>query len=175
MYLPMVCFAVLVAQTSRSAPGRPGGLPHLGLAIVAVFMVLGFVRTQVWMTERALWTEAVERAPQKIRPKIQLARALPAAQALELLGRAEALDPKDPAVAAEIGKTLLAEGQADAALSEFGRALALDPHNALYLNNRGVALAALGQAVAARADFERALEIDPNLAEARQNLLKLGP
>ena len=100
---------------------------------------------------------------------------LPAAQALELLGKAEALDPKDPAVAAETGKTLLAEGQADAALSEFGRALALDPHNALYVNNRGVALAALGQTDAARADFERALQIDPHLEQARQNLLKLGP
>ena len=133
------------------------------------------MRTQVWMTERALWTEAVERAPDKIRPKIQLARVLPAAQALELLGKAEALDPKDPAVAAETGKTLLAEGQADAALSEFGRALALDPHNALYVNNRGVALAALGQTDAARADFERALQIDPHLEQARQNLLKLGP
>ena len=175
MYFAMVCFAVVVAQASRPALGRPGGLPYWGLAIVVVFAGLGFMRTQVWMTERALWTEAVERAPDKIRPKIQLARVLPAAQALELLGKAEALDPKDPAVAAETGKTLLAEGQADAALSEFGRALALDPHNALYVNNRGVALAALGQTDAARADFERALQIDPHLEQARQNLLKLGP
>ena len=34
MYFAMVCFAVVVAQTSRSALGRPGGLPYWGLAII---------------------------------------------------------------------------------------------------------------------------------------------
>ena len=69
--------------------------------------------------------------------------------------------------------TLLKEGQPDAALPEFGRALALAPRDARNFNNRGVALEALGQTEAARSDFERALQIDPNLAEARQNLVKL--
>jgi protein O-mannosyl-transferase len=170
MYWALVFLVAAGAIGIKSKAGRPGGLPYL---IVAVLAILGFVRTQVWMTDRALWTEAVERAPYKVRPKVQLARSLPAAQALELLAKAEALDPHDPAVPAEIGKTLLAEGQPDAALNEFGRALALDPGNALYINNRGVALAALGQTDAARADFERAIQVDPNLAEARQNLLKL--
>jgi Flp pilus assembly protein TadD len=127
------------------------------------------------MTDRALWSEAVARAPEKVRPKIQLARALPAAQALELLARARDLAPNDPAVPAETGRILLAEGQADAALAEFGRALALAPRDARYLNNRGVALEELGQAEAARADFERALAIEPGLEEARQNLEKLPP
>ena len=133
------------------------------------------MRTQVWMTEESLWREAVERAPEKVRPKIQLARALPAAKALELLSQARDLAPYDPAVAAETGKMLLAEGQPDAALTEFGRALALDPRDARNLNNRGVALLALGQTDAARADFERALRTIPSLAEARENLAKLPP
>jgi tetratricopeptide (TPR) repeat protein len=173
MYLPMIFFAFFVAQILSAAMGRRRGLIHWAFAVVVVLAVLGCMRTRIWMSERSLWTEAVELAPNKVRPKIQLSRVLPAAQALELLGKAEALDPQDAAVPAEIGKTLLGEGQADAALSEFGRALALAPRNALYINNRGVALAALGQTDAARADFEQALQIDPGLSEARQNLLKL--
>lgn len=102
-----------------------------------------------------------------------MARALPAAAALEVLAQARNLAPYDPAVAAETGKTLLAERQPEAALQEFGRALALDPRDARKLNNRGVALEAIGQTEAARADFQRALRIDPGLTEARQNLLKL--
>jgi len=35
------------------------------------------------MTEESLWREAVERAPRKLRPKLQLARALPAAKGLD--------------------------------------------------------------------------------------------
>jgi tetratricopeptide (TPR) repeat protein len=142
-------------------------------SVAAVLVVLSFFRTMVWMSDSSLWAEAVERAPDKVRPKIQLARALPAAKALELLSQARQIAPYDPAVASEMGKTLLAEGQADAALTEFGRALALDPRDARNFNNRGVALEALGQTEAARADFRRALEIDPALNEARENLKKL--
>jgi Flp pilus assembly protein TadD len=121
-----------------------------------------------------LWTEAVERAPEKVRPKIQLARALPAGKAFEVLGKARELAPSDPAVAAEIGTRFLKEGQPEAALEEFGRALALAPNDARNYNNRGVAMAQLGQMEAARADFERALRIDPGFAEAQANLEKVG-
>jgi len=134
---------------------------------------LSFARTMVWMTEETLWREAVAWAPDKVRPKIQLSRALRAAPALELLKQAQDAAPNDPAVAAEIGKTLLKEGQADAALVEFGRALALDPNDAKNYNNRGVALLQLGQVEAARADFKKALGLDPELNEARENLEKL--
>jgi hypothetical protein len=168
MYLPLLAFAVaaglLLERVKR---------PAIPVAIVAVFAIVAVTRTMVWMSDEALWREAMERAPQKVRPRIQLARALPAAAALEILAQARNLAPHDPAVAAEAGKTLLAEGQPEAALQEFGRALALDPKDAGYLNNRGVALEAIGQTEAARADFERALTIDPTLSEARQNLQKL--
>jgi Flp pilus assembly protein TadD len=117
----------------------------------------------------------MKRAPDKVRPKLQLARALPVAKALELLNQTRLSAPYDASIAAEMGKILLTEGQADAALEEFGRALALEPMNPQYINNRGVALQALGQTEAARADFLRALQFDPNLAEARDNLARLPP
>ncbi len=189
MYLPMLGFAaaagwLFVGQVFRGTPWvrrivNPPSLtsatPHALMALVIVVALTGVSmgRTQVWMTEESLWREAVRRAPDKVRPKIQLARAVPAAEALELLARARNLAPLDPAVAAETGKILLSEGQPAAALQEFGRALALDPLDARNFNNRGVALDALGQTEAARQDFEHALRIDPGLIEARQNLEKL--
>ena len=146
---------------------------RLAEAAAVALVVLSFFRTQVWMSDRALWSEAVARAPRKTRPKLQLARALPAAAALEMLAKAREDAPHDPAIAAETGRILFAEGQPDAALTEFGRALALAPRDARYLNDRGAALAALGQTAAARADFERALAIDPSLDEAKDNLARL--
>jgi tetratricopeptide (TPR) repeat protein len=184
MYLPMLGFAAAAGWllTAR-LPSRLGTVPHseprpLGSVALAVVVVVALTavsigRTQVWMTEERLWREAVRRAPEKVRPRIQLARAVPAAEALELLAGARRLAPYDPAVAAETGKILLSEGQPAAALEEFGRALAFDPLDARNFNNRGVALDALGQTEAARQDFERALRIDPGLTEARQNLEKL--
>jgi tetratricopeptide (TPR) repeat protein len=170
MYLPMLGFAAAAGWLLTRVR-----TPALAIVVVVALAGVSMGRTQVWMTEERLWREAVRRAPEKVRPKIQLARAVPAAEALELLAAAGRLAPYDPAVAAETGKILLSEGQPAAALEEFGRALALDPLDARNFNNRGVALDALGQTEAARQDFERALRIDPGLTEARQNLEKLPP
>ena len=168
MYLPMLGFAAAGGWLLTRVR-----TPALAAVVVVVLTGVSIGRTQVWMTEERLWREAIRRAPDKVRPKIQLSRAVPAAEALELLARARDLAPYDPAVAAETGKILLSEGQPAAALEEFGRALALDPLDARNFNNRGVALDALGQTEAARQDFERALRIEPGLIEARQNLEKL--
>ena len=168
MYLPMLAFAAaagLLLARVRSWAALA--------AVGAVLVGLSIQRSHVWMSDELLWSEAVGRAPGKVRPKIQLARALPAAKALDLLGKAREQHPYEPAIPAETGRILLAEGQPDAALGEFGRALALSPGDARYVNNRGAALLALGQVEAARADFERALRMDPNLAEAKENLAKL--
>ncbi|MEO8369393.1 MAG: tetratricopeptide repeat protein, partial [Candidatus Solibacter sp.] len=172
MYLPMFAFAVLAAMVLTHLEARlraPQIMPLIGLILVAVSVS----RTLVWMSEQRLWSEAVERAPGKLRPKLQLARALPAAKGLELLSKARLQAPNEPEIATEIGKILMSEGQPDGALEEFGRALALSPTDARKMNNRGVALQALGQTEAARADFQRALRTDPSLAEAKENLAKL--
>jgi hypothetical protein len=168
MYFALLAFAAAAGLLLERV--KPQAIAA-GLVVALTLVSVG--RTQVWMSEESLWREAVHRAPEKVRPKIQLARALPAAAALEVLAEARNLAPYDPAVAAETGKTLLGEGQPEAALQEFGRALALNPRDARNLNNRGVALEAIGQTEAARADFERALRIDPGLTEARLNLQKL--
>jgi len=169
LYLPMIAFGAAIGLVLNRVR------PELAVAFAVILVGLSMHRTAIWMNEESLWREAVERAPDKIRPKLQLARALPAAKALEMLNHARLAAPYEPAIAAEMGKILLTEGQVDGALEEFGRALALNPTNAQYINNRGVALQALGQTEAARADFVRALALDSNLTEARDNLAKLPP
>jgi hypothetical protein len=178
LYLPLFCFAtaagVGLTRLKWPAPRTSAlGSPALGATMAAVLALVSVTRTYVWASDARLWREAVRRAPDKIRPKIQLSRAVPAAEALELLAQAAIQSPYDPAVAAETGRVFLDERQPDAALREFGRALALDPRNAQNFNNRGVALEELGQSEAARMDFEHALTLDPHLAEARENLEKL--
>jgi tetratricopeptide (TPR) repeat protein len=168
MYLPMIGLCAAAGSLLRRVKPRAAAL-----GVVLLLTAAGAARTWVWLSDERLWREAVRRAPDQVRPKVQLAHAVRAAEALDLLGQARELDPHDPDVPAAIGKVLLDEGQPDAALTEFTRALALDPRNAVNLNNRGVALAEIGQTEAARLDFERALAIDPDLAEARENLNKL--
>lgn len=168
MYLPLIAIAPAVALLTARLPFR-----YLAAAAAAL-VLLTAARVHVWQTEERLWTEAVERAPGKVRPRLQLARVVDGPRSVALLEQARRLAPDDPRVAAELGARYLAMGRAAEALGEFGRALALAPADAGALNNRGAALLALGQRSAARADFERALAADPCLEEARQNLAALG-
>jgi len=161
MYLPMIAFAGLATWD------------RLRFA-VPVLIGLSVMQTQMWTTGEKLWTQAAERAPNKLRPKIQLARALDPARALPILEQAKSLAPDDPAVASELGRVYAMSGSPEKALAQFGRALALQPNNAQALTNRGVALQLLQQMDAARQDFEHALAIDPCLAEARGNAARLG-
>jgi hypothetical protein len=161
MYLPMIalcaCAAILVERF------RP--------SIIVGFLVLMAVsRVLVWSSEESLWSEALERAPGKVRPRLMLARSIARAQALPFLESAKSLEPDNPAVYSEIGRLHLQNGNYTEALAAFGKALALQPGNARALNNRGVALMALGLAEAARADFEAAIQADPCQFDARVNL-----
>ncbi len=187
MYLALAAFAVALVEAAervfpwvsvkiaRAFGTRAGRRPTPLAAAYLIFAACASVAsTYIWSSDERLWQKAVEGAPDKVRPRVQLARNLPPAEALAQLERAREMAPNDPNVAAETGKTLLLAGNAAAALGEFGRALALDPRDARNYNNRGVALMALGQGDAARQDFERALRMDPSLSEARSNLDRLA-
>jgi tetratricopeptide (TPR) repeat protein len=168
LYLPLIAFATCAAfLLNRARPWLPAGA-------VILLAVLSLFRVQVWQTERSLWQEAVLRSPAKLRPKIQLSRALDSGPALELLETARQSFPDDASLAAELGRRYLEAGRSGDALREFGRALALAPRDPAAHNNRGVALMNLGQQEAARGDFERALELDPCFFDARYNLLQIG-
>jgi tetratricopeptide (TPR) repeat protein len=164
MYLPMIAFCAFAGILLQSVDRR---------AIVAI--VLGLIAISIrysilWTHPAALWSEANRLAPHAVRPRIQLARALPPEQGLEVLMDA----PDDEPVATERGRLLLTLGRPADALSAFGRALALSPNDARAISNRAVALAALGSRETAIVEFQRALQKDPCLSDARENLSKLG-
>lgn len=168
MYAPMIAFGAAAGLLLDRA--RPPMLAAVGVLL----MGLSFQRTQVWNSERELWSEAARLAPHRLRPRLQLARALPSAEALAVLGDARRLAPQDAAVASELGRVYFDLRRNGDALSEYGRAIALEPNNARAYNNRGVVLLALGHADVARQDFARALAIDPCLFDARFNLRETG-
>ncbi len=168
MYLPMLCFCGLAGLLLGRADWR------LLTGYTAVLGALSMAQTQVWQSPQGLWMEASRQAPEKVRPKRQLARVLPAEQAVELLEQARALAPDDAGVATDLGVALLRAQKPQLALSEFGRALALEPGSAAAVHNRGLALLMLGQKEAAEADFRRALEKDACLFDAHLNLRRLG-
>ncbi|MDQ6759263.1 MAG: glycosyltransferase family 39 protein [Acidobacteriota bacterium] len=169
MYLPLVAFSAALGIAFAAIKRR-----ELVWIVVAVLAAFSLERTLVWRTEVSLWSDAVAKAPGKIRPKIQLARAVGGAQGLAILAQAKSIAPADPRVASEEGRMEISQSNPQQALVSFGRALALDPSSAAAHSNRGLALLMLGQSAAARSDFERALSLDICQFDARLNLLRLG-
>ena len=168
VYLPMIAFSVAAAFLFER-------VSKIAFAAVVILLAgLSIERTLIWRGEETLWTEAMNAAPDKLRPKIQLARALPPDRAIRLLTEAKKTNPDDPLVASELGRAFVVAGRPADALPEFGRALALKPGDARALSNRGAALLALGHTETAKPDFEEALRADPCLFEARYHLRAMG-
>ncbi|HME07888.1 MAG TPA: tetratricopeptide repeat protein, partial [Bryobacteraceae bacterium] len=163
-----------VPDSATASLGNDALRRALLLAIVLLLAALSLERTLTWRTEETLWADAVAKAPRKVRPRIQLARALDPVRALQLLRETENIAPNDPSVPSEEGRVLMGMGQSGQALVAFGRALALEPNSAAALNNRAAALLQMGQSAAAQQDLERALSKDPCLFDARWNLRRLG-
>jgi Flp pilus assembly protein TadD len=138
-----------------------------------------FGRSQVWQTEESLWRDTVAKSPAKVRPKIQLARALaekgPEAvpERLALLRQARDLSPQNTDVALEFGVLHLQSGSPAEALEAFESAAAFKPEDAQIQANRGAALYLLGRPREADAAFQKALETDPCNFDARNNLILL--
>jgi hypothetical protein len=162
VYLPLIALAPALAML-------PVPRPVWGGAIV-IFAGLTFARTAVWQSERSLWKDAVAKSPQKVRPRIQLARALPASEGLAQLDAVAVSHPNNAALAAEKGRLHLQTNRPDLAIADFGQAAAADPANPVLWNNLGGAFALMGQEVAAKRAFQRALAADPCFADARRNL-----
>lgn len=101
-----------------------------------------------------------------------------AAKAVELLSRAESLDPEQPSASLSLGVSLEKLGRRDAALAAYGRAIKralADPRRywevaAAALSSRATALEASGRGREARRDLERARELAPDDWPGRDDL-----
>jgi predicted O-linked N-acetylglucosamine transferase (SPINDLY family) len=118
----------------------------------------------------ALYRQIIAAAPNMF-PALFLLGALrlesgDSAQAVELIGRALAINPDDPAAQAQYGLALVAENRIGEALPAFHQALALQPGFLPARLGRGAALRRLGRLPEALADYDAALAADPGNADA---------
>jgi tetratricopeptide (TPR) repeat protein len=91
-------------------------------------------------------------------------------EAVELLGRARKLAPKDPHVLNSLGVCLKALGRPEAALQVYDAALRVDPGVAALHFNRGTALEEMSDINGAKSAFHRAIQIDPSYVDALASL-----
>ncbi len=173
MYLPMIAFAPALAMGFQRAFRR------LRLEPLAAVLLLSMAaatagRALVWQTEESLWRDVVAKSPEKVRPKLQLARAVTSnTEREDLLVDANRLDSFNVDAAIEYAVFLLDAGRLDAALSEFRRAESIDPAEPNAIANQGATLQLMGRGTEAIHAYRRALDRDPCHRDARSNLVDL--
>ncbi len=170
MYLPMVSLAALAAILLERVPRSGAAM------ILLIFTMAAWSRGRVWANEETLWSDAAAKSPRKVRPKLQLARAVAQKdpqRAEALLLEARRLEPSNAETYTQMGSLLLDQRDPYGALEEFNQALRLRPGSPDARSNRGTALFLLGRMGEAEGEFAEALRVDPCHANARHNLALL--
>jgi tetratricopeptide (TPR) repeat protein len=148
-------------------------LPSQAKWVLPSLLLLSIPRALVWRDPKALWQEAMQASPEKLRPALQYSHYVSPEEGLQILKGYQQIGSADARYHTELGRIAMQQRDAVRALGAFGQALALDPEKASHYYNRGTALLALGQREAAEGDFRRALAIDPRHGPARSALTRL--
>jgi protein O-mannosyl-transferase len=131
LYLPMAgCCFVFVALIEIA--GRHISHTYLRYAVVSIVLVFGvtaYARNEVWKDDLSLWSDSIEKSPNKSRG---------------YLNRGLALHKQD---------------RYDEALRDYKNALRLDPKNWAAINNMGAILEMQGKLDSAIALYTRAIEM----------------
>jgi predicted CXXCH cytochrome family protein len=94
-------------------------------------------------------------------------------QAYRILSQLPPQERQDPAVEADLGSVLLAQGDTDFAIRMFTRASAQQPSNARYIYCLGASLERAGKMEEAVKELKRSIELDPSLPDAYLELAQL--
>ncbi len=141
LYLPTAGFSLFLAGSLYHLfKGRPKLLLCLIVIFLTFYSTLAYFRNIVWKDDLTLWSDTVDKSPNKARGYYNR------------------------------GTVYSKKGQYERAISDLTRAINIDPDFAHPYNNRGTAYANKGEYENAISDFSEALTIDPNYAEAYYNL-----
>jgi protein O-mannosyl-transferase len=146
-------------------------------AMIVTLCILTVMRNAVWHSPITLWAEAVDRAPNRYRPRLLLGQALQdegrRAEALEQYQVALRLRPQEETAYMKLGLCLAELGRLDEAAAAFNKLRALNPRSAFASAGLGAVAMLSRQPAVAREHYLDALKKDPRSISARQSLAML--
>ena len=169
-YFPLACLSIATALLIRDMPNRA----LVASTVLAVLFTTTVLRNRVWHDETSLWTDVVNKSPQKARGYFHLAQASAATdaqRARQLYERGLQLDPANADAWMNLGLVLLGRGDSETAMTHFHKALELGGGPVVW-NNLGAAHLRRGETEQAIRSFRRALEGNPCRFDARVNLMR---
>jgi tetratricopeptide (TPR) repeat protein len=173
-YLPsMMVILMAVILANRYLRSNPLKIIAI-LSITLVFSAWTYERNIIWSNAVSLWSDAVKKSPQKVRPHNNLGNALKhegkTDEAIAQFNRALQINPGYAKAHNNLGTALASQGKTQEAIKHFGMALYINPDYAAAHSNIGVALAGRGEFEKAIVHFRAALRLKPDSARVHSNL-----
>lgn len=146
----------------------------IACALVAFCSYWTFERNKAWQDPITLWTDCVQKSPDKARPHINLGKALTDQKRYEeaqpYFLKAIRLKPNYIEGHYNLGYLFQQQGKLDIAIEKYREALQIDPNYVIAHNNLGFALLEQNKADEAIESLQRALQLDPDHLAAQINM-----
>jgi protein O-mannosyl-transferase len=164
MYLPFLGLVLICCEALRRM--QFSQVITIGVVALVICSMLTYKRSQVWASPLALWQDAVNKSPEKYRPRFQLAyqlqygenRCVDAAKSYEIASR---LGPVDDQLLIDWGLALECAGQSKEAAAKLRQAAVIN--NTAHIHTQiAVVYAKHKNYPDALEELEKALAIDPN-------------
>jgi tetratricopeptide (TPR) repeat protein len=174
LYLPtMLACLIPVVLAYRYVKPEKLCIPLL-CALVIIGAYWTFSRNRVWQDEVTIWSDCVEKSPNKARPHLNLGAVLTKLEKTdEAIGhylKALKIKPFHEKALNNMGDALTKQGKWDEAIDYIVKALQIKPNYADAYLNLGVALGLKGKTHEAIKAYHKALEIRPGHAKAHNGL-----
>ena len=186
LYLPMFSLSLilalglhylfqLLARYHSKILGQ-GVVWGISILILSFYSVVTVERNKIFGDELTLWSDAVKKSPEKIRPKISLVGAYnqhglydqAIATSLEVLKR----EPRDHQIYTKLGVSYMFKRDYDKAIDAFKTSIEINENNPIAYNNLGIIYLERKDFDQAIAFLRKAMALDPDRAEAYNNLAK---
>ncbi len=136
LYLPFIGLVLICCEFLSRLQFERKVLAGALAAVLAVFAVLTFQRNQLWSNDVALWQDAADKSPRKVRPQFQVAFAYyslgQCARAADEYARAAQLANPDVTLLVDWATALDCAGNENAALEKLKAAAAMQPTAHIY-------------------------------------------
>lgn len=177
LYLPMAGFSMAAAGGAYSIMNNKrnkrkawitntAAVSYIFAAIVVIFSVMTFARNMVWQNELTLWSDAVEKSPEKARPWNGRGLAYynrgEYQKALADFNRALEIYDEFYLAYQNRGIVYLESNKFDSAINDFTRAIEIEPRNHVHYKNRGNAYLKAGSYQEAVNDYSKYMQEYPN-------------
>jgi len=175
LYLPSVGFFLAGSAAVLGLSDRWWKINAIAIGVVvAVLSVATYQRNLVWEDELALWSDVVQKSPNRARGRYNLGNAYEHLgrfdEAIQEYKTALALKPDDAETHLNLGNIYGAMGHVDQAIQEYKTVIALKPDFAATHYDLGIVYKNLDRLEEAIQEFQIALKLQPDFFQAHINL-----